>query len=108
MRTARPWQLLTITLVFAGVGAGPRSAALIDAARHGDAEAIRAMVRNAADANTAEADGTTLLHWVIRADAVEATEVMPLDEIQAALEVRARAFLFFVGCGVVCRVWRRV
>lgn len=41
-------------------------ARLVDAAREGNAAAARALLRQRADVNLAEADGTTALHWAVR------------------------------------------
>ena len=53
-------------------GAAPARAAepgadLLAAARSGDHEAVRALLKKKADVNAAEADGTTALHWAVRA-----------------------------------------
>ncbi|HIC53281.1 MAG TPA: ankyrin repeat domain-containing protein, partial [Gemmatimonadetes bacterium] len=37
--------------------------AITDAARRGDAEAVRALLRGGADVNASEGDGMTALHW---------------------------------------------
>ena len=43
--------------------------ALVDAARTGDAQAVRALLRQkAVDVNAAGADGTTPLHWAVQRD----------------------------------------
>ena len=46
---------------------------LVDAAKNADRDAVRRLVQQKADVNTAEADGTTALHWAsYRDDAVSA------------------------------------
>jgi ankyrin repeat protein len=44
------------------VGAAPSSAPVADAAMRGDAEAVRALLRQGADVNAAQGDGMTALH----------------------------------------------
>jgi ankyrin repeat protein len=39
---------------------------LVDAVKRGDASAVRALLASKADGNSAEADGTTALHWAVR------------------------------------------
>jgi uncharacterized protein len=39
---------------------------LVDAVKRGDAAAVRALLQAKADGNSAEADGTTALHWAVR------------------------------------------
>ena len=41
----------------------PTDAPLIDAARNGDVEAVRSLLAEGADVNTAQGDGMTGLHW---------------------------------------------
>jgi uncharacterized protein len=57
-----------LVLVFAlvlSVGA-LADATLVDAVKRGDASAVRALLASKADGNSAEADGTTALHWAVR------------------------------------------
>ena len=39
---------------------------LVDAVKNGDAATVRALLQAKADGNSAEADGTTALHWAVR------------------------------------------
>ena len=41
----------------------PTDGSLIDAARNGDVEAVRSLLADGADVNTAQGDGMTALHW---------------------------------------------
>jgi len=41
-------------------------ATLVEAAKSGDAAAVKALLQANADGNSAEADGTTALHWAVR------------------------------------------
>ncbi len=45
------------------VAALPTDGQLIDAARNGDAEAVRSLLAEGADVNTTPGDGMTALHW---------------------------------------------
>ncbi len=61
---------------------------LVEAAREGDIDAIRALVRSGADVNAAEGDGMTALHWAAHRNHAEAVEV--LLYAGARLELRTR------------------
>ncbi len=51
------------------IGAAPLNAPVADAAMRGDAEMVRALLQQGADANAAQGDGMTALHWAAeRAD----------------------------------------
>jgi uncharacterized protein len=68
-----------LALAGAGLSASETVPTLVDAARRGDREAIRALLKktprpgsgHAADVNTPSADGTTALHWAVRGNDVE-------------------------------------
>jgi ankyrin repeat protein len=49
---------------------------LVDAARNGDHDALRALVRKGADVNAADADGTTALQWASYRDDLESAEIL--------------------------------
>jgi len=71
MRTARGQRskggrfagLASVILALAVTGAGPADSPVADAAERGDVEAVRALLRDGADVNTAQSDGMTALHW---------------------------------------------
>ena len=50
-------------LAVASMGAGAADRALIDGVKAGDANAVRSRLKQKADVNAPEADGTTALHW---------------------------------------------
>jgi len=59
------------------VGAGsPESAALLDAAKNADTDAVRALLGKHVDANLAEADGTTALHWASYRDDLGSADLL--------------------------------
>jgi ankyrin repeat protein len=49
---------------------------LADAAKRGDARAVRALLQQKIDVNAGGVDGTTALHWAVRADDPETTELL--------------------------------
>jgi ankyrin repeat protein len=65
--------LLTATLAGA---AAPADTALVEAARSGDAAAVRALVAKRADVNAPGVDGTTPLHWAVHHDDAEMVELL--------------------------------
>ncbi len=50
------------------IGAQSGTPAIVDAARRGDAAAVRALIAKRADVKAASADGTTALHWAAERD----------------------------------------
>lgn len=63
--------LVTLAALFVTgslAGAQPAASPLIDAAKAGDAEMVRALVGLGADVNVTEVDGTTPLHWAAHRD----------------------------------------
>ncbi len=59
-----------LTLAIAGLMVRPAMAdqRLVQAAAHGDVEAVRQLLRQRVDVNAADLDGTTALHWAVWAD----------------------------------------
>ena len=49
---------------------------LVRAAAAGDGAAVRRLLKQGVDVNAAGADGATALHWVVRADDLEATDLL--------------------------------
>jgi uncharacterized protein len=66
------------------VAAGDRPS-VIDAARQGDRDALRALVQKKIDVNAAEGDGTTALHWASYRDDLESADLL----IRAGAKVNA-------------------
>src|SRR5258705_2463203 len=74
-------RLLTALIVAVCVGAGfsrteAEGISTIDAARNGDADALRALLKRGADVNAAAADGTTALHWASYRDALDSADLL--------------------------------
>jgi ankyrin repeat protein len=73
-------------LVLPGTGgAADNGARLLDATRDGDRAAVRMLLKQRADVKTAEADGTTALHWAVRADDRETAQLL----LRAGADVNA-------------------
>jgi ankyrin repeat protein len=49
---------------------------LVEAAKNGDRAALSLLLRNTVDVNTAEADGTTALHWASHRDDLESAKLL--------------------------------
>src|SRR4029077_390634 len=58
------------TLVAAG------NADLADAAMRGNKDVVRSLLLKKADVNAAQVDGTTALHWAVRADDLETVDLL--------------------------------
>jgi uncharacterized protein len=67
---------LVVCVLSAGVSAGAERPRLVDAAKSGDREAVRALVHTKVDVNAADADGTTALHWVSYRDDLESANLL--------------------------------
>jgi uncharacterized protein len=78
--------VMAVTVATAAVGAGfsgpgevegSRSdSPVADAAMNGDAETVRAMLKQGVDANAAQGDGMTALHWAARKDRVDLVQML--------------------------------
>jgi ankyrin repeat protein len=51
-------------------------ARIADAAQKGDGAQVRSLVSQKADVNAPQADGSTALHWIVRADDLETADVL--------------------------------
>ena len=74
---------LSAMMLAAGPTAG--AAAVVDAAMSGNREAVRALLKDGADVNTAQADGMTALHWAAQKGDVELARLL----LYASANVRA-------------------
>ena len=61
------WRMVPVGLSVFLLAAGG-DLPLVDAARNGDADAVRALVQKGANVNATEGDGTTALHWAAHRD----------------------------------------
>jgi uncharacterized protein len=73
MRTA--YCVATGLLLLSALGAAAPSQ-VADAAERGDRTAIRTLIEKKADVNAAQVDGTTALHWAVRANDLELTDLL--------------------------------
>ena len=67
------------------LGAPNTDSRVADAAQKGDLGTIRSLIQQKADVNIPLADGTTALHWVVRADDLQSAELL----IRAGADVKA-------------------
>ena len=76
-RTRFPVALAAMVLSLGLAAASPApEAPVADAAAKGDVEAVRTLLRQGEDANTAQPDGMTALHWAAQRNQVEVAEVL--------------------------------
>jgi len=57
------WSGLGALFMIVLIAAGPLASPVADAARNGDVEAVRTLLRDGADVNAAQGDGMSALHW---------------------------------------------
>ncbi len=67
---------LTVAMALGAAGAAAQTPSVIDAARKGDREAVRALLKQGADVSVAEGDGITALHLAARAGDAELVQVL--------------------------------
>jgi uncharacterized protein len=67
---------LTVLVIATSAFAGADRPALIDAAKSGDREAVRALIQKKVDVNAPDADGTTALHWACYRDDLESVNLL--------------------------------
>jgi ankyrin len=65
-----------VVFVAAAVSAAAASSAVADAAMKRDAAAVRALLQKKAGVNVPQVDGTTALHWAVRADDLELADIL--------------------------------
>src|SRR5215471_17700967 len=67
---------LLASCLIAGVAAASNEARLVDAVRSGNNEAVRTLLKQPGAVNAPEADGTTALHWAVRADDLTTAQLL--------------------------------
>ncbi len=67
---------LAMCILGASVAARSEGPRLVDAARRGDRETVRALVQARTEVNAADADGTTALHWVSYRDDLDSVNLL--------------------------------
>ena len=68
--------LFTAALTLAATTGQVRDSRLADAAERGDREAIASLIKQKADINGTQGEGTTALHWAAQRDDVEAAKML--------------------------------
>jgi ankyrin repeat protein len=68
--------LPALALALTAGAAGGEGVRVIDAVKTGSAEAVRAVLKQKADVNAAEPDGTTALHWAAHASNLELAQLL--------------------------------
>ncbi len=83
----RQWSQTGIVLLAASVSlaAASPAARLADVAEEGNGAGIRALLEQGVDVNAPQADGMTALHWAVRRDDVELTNML----LRAGADVKA-------------------
>ncbi len=83
--TGLTMSLIGIIAVTAMIVAGAEDVRVANAAMKGDREAVRSLLKEAADVNAAQGDGMTALHWAAMNNDVEMTQML----LYAGANVRA-------------------
>ena len=68
--------LCATALTLSASAAGGAGVSLIDAVKTGSTQAVGALLKQKADVNAAEADGTTALHWAAHSNNLELTRIL--------------------------------
>ena len=74
------------------LGAAARDTRVVEAAKRGDRAAVRALLADGADANVAQGDGMTALHWAAMRDDVELAQMLAVAgaNLRAATRIGAQ------------------
>ncbi len=65
-----------LVLLLAGQSFSAASSDIADAVMKKDKDAVRSLLQKKADVNTTQVDGTTALHWAVRADDLETADLL--------------------------------
>src|SRR5262245_38059276 len=77
IRRAVFWATLVLCVsVVPTVQGGTVEPAVVETAKAGDVAALRAVLKRSPDANAADVDGTTALHWAAYRDDLEKTDLL--------------------------------
>ena len=70
------WMIFLLFLSLASLAATSSDLHLVEAVERGDREGVRSLLEQNADVHTAQADGTTALHWAAHRDDLETAELL--------------------------------
>ena len=88
-------RILVASLLVAGaVALSAAGSPLIEAVKRQDAQAVRALLKQKANVNAAEADGFTALHWAAHLDDVRLVELLLAAGANAKAANRTRSPLY--------------
>jgi ankyrin repeat protein len=97
--TEAPRIFVLFVLLVAVLGVGPSAdVTLIQAVKTGNVQTVRAMVKAKADANSAEPDGTTALHWAVQNANVEMVDLLIRSGAKVAAANRYGVTPLAVAC----------
>src|SRR6266581_123179 len=65
-----------VVVLFSAATLGAAGSDLADAAMRGNKEAVRSLLLKKVDVNAPQIDGTTALHWAVRAEDLETAELL--------------------------------
>src|SRR5499426_100812 len=65
-----------VTLLLSAQGLIAAGSDIADAAMNKNKDAVRSLLQKKADVNAPQVDGTTALHWVVRADDLETVDLL--------------------------------
>src|SRR5512134_1357179 len=83
--TMNRFSLIAATIVVSSIGVNAAESPIAEAAARGDRDAVKALLKKAADVNAAQGDGMTALHWAAMNGDLELTQML----IVAGANVRA-------------------
>lgn len=89
--------LAAATLPLSGL-AQPQQSPLLDAAMRGDSATVKSLLKQKSDANAVGADGTSVLHWIVRRDDVETAKQL----IKAGADVKHANALGVTALSLAC------
>jgi ankyrin repeat protein len=91
------WLIAVVTLTTLGAAAG-RDDSLLTAARQGNVASMRALLKEKANPNVTEPDGTTPLHYAVRQNSVEAVDLLVAAQADAKAANRYGVTPLWVAC----------
>src|SRR5262252_7613984 len=66
----------SVVTLLAAINAGAATSPMADAAEKQNRDAIRSLLRQKADVNAPQVDGTTALHWAVRLDDLDVADLL--------------------------------